>query len=70
MPIRQLMQKAGSTSTGYQAGVHDEPAIDRAISPTGSVSFDVVIFDEASQVRPVDAFGALLRGASGTRRGG
>ena len=27
----------------------------------GSVKFDLVIFDEASQVKPVDAFGAILR---------
>ena len=27
----------------------------------GQLSFDIVIFDEASQVRPVEAFGALMR---------
>lgn len=32
-----------------------------AYLPPNDVHFDVVIFDEASQVRPVDAFGALLR---------
>lgn len=30
--------------------------------PQESVKFDLVIFDEASQVKPVDAFGAILRG--------
>ena len=30
--------------------------------PPGSVSFDIVVFDEASQVRPVEAMGAILRG--------
>ena len=30
--------------------------------PPGTVEFDLVVFDEASQVKPVDAFGALLRG--------
>lgn len=30
--------------------------------PPGKLEFDVVIFDEASQVKAVDAFGALLRG--------
>lgn len=30
--------------------------------PPGSLKFDLVIFDEASQVKPVDAFGAILRG--------
>src|SRR5690606_35763473 len=28
----------------------------------GQLGFDLVVFDEASQVRPVDALGALLRG--------
>jgi superfamily I DNA and/or RNA helicase len=28
----------------------------------GTMEFDLVIFDEASQVRPVEALGALLRG--------
>ena len=30
--------------------------------PPSSVHFDLVIFDEASQVKPVDALGAILRG--------
>src|SRR6516164_8699365 len=30
--------------------------------PPGSLDFDLVIFDEASQVKPVDALGAIARG--------
>ena len=30
--------------------------------PPDSVDFDLVIFDEASQVKPIDAFGAIIRG--------
>jgi very-short-patch-repair endonuclease len=30
--------------------------------PPESIDFDLVVFDEASQVRPVDAFGSILRG--------
>ena len=30
--------------------------------PPNSVDFDWVVFDEASQVKPVDAFGAIIRG--------
>jgi very-short-patch-repair endonuclease len=30
--------------------------------PPGSIEFDLVVFDEASQVKPVDAFGAIIRG--------
>ena len=30
--------------------------------PPGSVDFDLVVFDEASRVRPVEALGAIIRG--------
>ena len=30
--------------------------------PPDSVQFDLVVFDEASQIRPVEAIGAILRG--------
>ncbi len=30
--------------------------------PPGSVAFDLVVIDEASQVRPVEALGAIIRG--------
>ena len=30
--------------------------------PPGTIHFDLVIFDEASQIRPADAYGAILRG--------
>ena len=30
--------------------------------PPGCLEFDLVIFDEASQVKPVDALGAIVRG--------
>ena len=30
--------------------------------PPGAFTFDLIIFDEASQVRPVDALGAIARG--------
>lgn len=33
-----------------------------AYLPADAIQFDLIIFDEASQVRPIDAFGALLRG--------
>jgi hypothetical protein len=33
-----------------------------AYLPPGGARFDLVVFDEASQVRPLDALGALLRG--------
>ena len=37
-------------------------SIAQFLEPANSPQFDVIIFDEASQVRPEDALGALLRG--------
>jgi len=47
---------------GAQAGVHDEPDVGAKVPAPESIDFDLVVFDEASQVRPVDAFGSILRG--------
>ena len=38
--------------------------------PPGAIHFDLVIFDEASQVRPVDALGAILRAGQAVVVGG
>jgi len=61
MPVRQLM-RGPATPPGIQAGLHDDPLSIPTYIPPGALSFDLVIFDEASQVKPVDAFGALVRG--------
>ena len=37
-------------------------SIAQFLEPANSPQFDVIVFDEASQVRPEDALGALLRG--------
>ena len=53
----------GQRRPGDQAGVPDEPALGRRrTSRPGASQFDLVVFDEASQVRPVDALGRVLRG--------
>ncbi|HKH45842.1 MAG TPA: AAA domain-containing protein, partial [Thermoanaerobaculia bacterium] len=63
MPIRQLMRVAGHAVQTLKPVFLMSPLSVAAYLPPGSVQFDLVIFDEASQVRPVDALGALLRGA-------
>ena len=61
LPIRQLMERAGNAVQAIKPVFMMSPlSIATYIAP-GSLKFDVVIFDEASQVKPVDAFGAVLR---------
>jgi len=63
MPIRRLMQRAGNAIQALKPVFMMSPMSVPKYLPPGSVEFDLVVFDEASQVRPVDAFGSILRGA-------
>jgi len=62
MPIRKLMQEAGLAIQAIKPVFMMSPLSIANFLPPGAMEFDLVIFDEASQVRPVDALGALLRG--------
>ena len=60
-PIRQLLMEAGGVIQELKPVFMMSPlSIANYLTP-GSVNFDLVVFDEASQVRPVDALGALMR---------
>jgi len=62
MPIRKLMEQAGIAIQTIKPVLMMSPmSIASFLSPE-SIDFDLVIFDEASQVRPVEALGAILRG--------
>jgi very-short-patch-repair endonuclease len=62
LPIRQLMEKCWRPIQRIKPVFMMSPlSVAKYIPPDGP-TFDIVIFDEASQVRPADAFGALLRG--------
>jgi superfamily I DNA and/or RNA helicase/very-short-patch-repair endonuclease len=62
MPIRKLMKKAGGLVQKIKPCFMMSPlSIGQYLDPR-STHFDVIIFDEASQVKPEDAVGALLRG--------
>ena len=62
MPIRRLMLRAGNAIQAIKPVFMMSPLSIANYIPHGALKFDVVIFDEASQVRPVDALGALMRG--------
>ncbi len=61
LPIRQLIARAGNAVQAIKPVFMMSPLSIATYIPPGSLNFDLVIFDEASQVRPVDAFGAILR---------
>ncbi|WP_026770543.1 DUF3320 domain-containing protein [Asinibacterium sp. OR53] len=60
-PIRKLMSEAGHAIQAIKPVFMMSPLSIANFIPPGSVEFDLVIFDEASQVKPVDALGAILR---------
>ncbi len=62
LPVRTLMARAGIAIQSIKPVFMMSPLSIAKYIPPGSVSFDIVVFDEASQVRPVEAMGAILRG--------
>ena len=62
MPVRRLMKEAGRAIQSIKPVFMMSPLSIAKYIPPGSVEFDLVVFDEASQVRPVEALGAIIRG--------
>ena len=61
LPIWELMIQAGNAIQSIKPVFMMSPLSIATYLAPGSVRFDLVVFDEASQVRPVDALGALMR---------
>lgn len=62
IPLRQLVTRAGRSLQALKPCFMMGPlSVAQYIAP-GNLSFDLVIMDEASQMRPEDAIGALARG--------
>ena len=62
LPLRRLMQQAGRAIQAIKPVFMMSPLSVASFLPPGAVEFDLVVFDEASQVKPVDALGAIARG--------
>ncbi|SHI18989.1 DUF3320 domain-containing protein [Ferrimonas marina] len=62
LPIRQLMSKAGRAVQQIKPVFMMSPMSVATYLPAEAMEFDLVVFDEASQVKVADALGALLRG--------
>lgn len=61
-PIRVLLREAGGLIQQMKPCFMMSPlSVAKYLEPDG-IDFDVVIFDEASQVKPEDALGTILRG--------
>ena len=62
IPLRQLLAQTGTAIQAIKPVFMMSPLSIATFLQQGGLDFDLVVFDEASQVRPVDAFGAILRG--------
>ncbi len=60
-PLRKLVAVAGGAIQRIKPVFMMSPLSVATYLPPQSIEFDLVIFDEASQIRPIDAFGAILR---------
>jgi len=61
LPVRDLTQRAGEALTELKPCWMMSPLAVAQYVPKGSVKFDLCIIDEASQMPPESAIGALLR---------
>lgn len=62
MPLRKLLQSTGHAVQRIKPVFMMSPlSIAQYLEP-GSMEFDLVVMDEASQIRPVEALGAIARG--------
>lgn len=62
MPVRELLQQAGEVAQALKPCFMMSPLTVSQFLPS-TMSFDTVIFDEASQVRPSDAINCIYRGS-------
>lgn len=62
LPLRKLLEQAGEMIVRIKPVFMMSPLSVADFLRPDKIKFDYVIFDEASQVKPVEAFGALLRG--------
>lgn len=62
IPIRQLLQRSGKALIALKPCFMMGPmSVAHYLAP-GKIAFDLVVMDEASQIKPQDALGAVARG--------
>jgi very-short-patch-repair endonuclease len=63
VPIRQLVNRAGGALRALKPCFMMSPRSVAQYLEAGKHAFDLVVMDEASQLRPEDAIGSVMRGA-------
>jgi very-short-patch-repair endonuclease len=61
-PIRSLMNRAAEALQGLKPCFMMSPMAVAQYLPAGHVKFDLIVMDEASQLRPQEALGSIARG--------
>lgn len=61
VPVRDLIARAGKAMLAMKPCFMMSPLSLAKFLPPGSIEFDLLVIDEASQMRPEDALGGLLR---------
>ena len=61
LPIRQLLERAGPVVQQIKPVFLMSPLSVAQFLKPGAISFDLLVVDEASQIEPVDALGAVAR---------
>lgn len=62
LPVRELFTQAPNVVTALRPCWVMSPLMVSQLIPSEKANFDIVVFDEASQVRPVDALTSMIRG--------
>ncbi|WP_267268570.1 DUF4011 domain-containing anti-phage protein Hhe [Pseudomonas protegens] len=62
VPIRSLMNRAAEALQGLKPCFMMSPMAVAQYLPAGHIEFDLVVMDEASQMRPEEALGSIARG--------
>jgi len=62
LPIRKLVDRAGAALQALKPCFMMGPLSVSQYLPPGKLSFDLIVMDEASQMRPEDSLGAIARG--------
>lgn len=62
IPVRQLVKRAGKALVALKPCFMMGPMSVAQYLEPGQIDFDLVIMDEASQIKPQDALGAIARG--------
>ncbi len=63
LPIRQLLKRAGQALIALKPCFMMSPMSVAQYLEPGQLDFDLVVMDEASQIKPQDALGAVARGS-------